>query len=759
MPDVPKLDEIANNDKDGSYTVSWSDESASGATGYELQERLGSGSWKKIYDGSGTSKNLSNQDAGNWCYRVRAKNSAGTSGWSSIECTTVEDPLPDVPKLDEIANNDKDGNYTVSWSDESASGATGYELQERLGSGSWKKIYDGSGTSKNLSNQDAGNWCYRVRAKNSAGTSGWSSIECTTVEDPLPDVPKLDEIANNDKDGSYTVSWSDESASGATGYELQERLGSGSWKEIYDGSGTSKNLSNQDAGNWCYRVRAKNSAGTSGWSSIECTTVEDPLPDVPKLDEIANNDKDGSYTVSWSDESASGATGYELQERLGSGSWKEIYDGSGTNKNLSNQAAGQWCYQVRAKNSSGESAWSGSKCTTVDPPPTGEVDFAVSVEKFSPQQPKVIEDKVVVDLIIKNVGSGKYVPDSGVYTIDIKLKNSQTGSYFVYKFKEKDLVTLEPGAAMKKSVSFYVVSVETDRVEIAFRPVDKEIGTGNNGVVITPLVQAPSKDIFTCLSIPTDKALSDVLFYDVPDKSVYEISTDHVVTFDRVNSAINKGDIGRAWDLFTDFQVLTEKKIGDTSPVSGMSEWKIVSETTVDVFNKFVVEPQCDPFVEEYYWIKRNQRANELGIDLNTIHVNSTVYPLITDMSGKKIGFDNKGIPILEIGDGKLVKGPGGQLIVIYPSDGTSLIEIYAYDKNLFDMTVGFNKNNQVTHGIRYRGIPVESVAKGQVDATTDVYLMEIDEDGDGTIDKDVEPDSVEVILNNPLFVPIISRE
>src|SRR5699024_10584105 len=68
---------------------------------------------------------------------------------------------------------------TVTWG--SVSRATRYILEERKGSGSWSKVYDGSGRSKKRSGRTDGSYRYRVRACSAGGCSGWSATRTVSV--------------------------------------------------------------------------------------------------------------------------------------------------------------------------------------------------------------------------------------------------------------------------------------------------------------------------------------------------------------------------------------------------------------------------------------------------------------------------------------------------------------------------------------------------------------------------------------------------
>lgn len=97
-----------------------------------------------------------------------------------------------------------------------------------------------------------------------------------------PLAPVLNTIDNEDGNGSYTVIWN--SSEGATTYILQEDDNAEflSPTDIYEGSGTSMEITGMDIGTNYYRVKAFNSYASSGWSNIVSVAVTEALPDCPQ---------------------------------------------------------------------------------------------------------------------------------------------------------------------------------------------------------------------------------------------------------------------------------------------------------------------------------------------------------------------------------------------------------------------------------------------------------------------------------------------
>ena len=94
---------------------------------------------------------------------------------------------------------------------------------------------------------------------------------------PPPAVPELNPIANAAGDAIYTVSW--KPAARATSYTLEEddNVNFTSPTTLYAGTGASWNATCSPAGTHYYRVRANNGIGSSGWSNIQSTVVQNVI--------------------------------------------------------------------------------------------------------------------------------------------------------------------------------------------------------------------------------------------------------------------------------------------------------------------------------------------------------------------------------------------------------------------------------------------------------------------------------------------------
>ena len=269
---------------------------------------------------------------------------------------------PPVPGGLTVPVSDTDGAYSISWG--SALTATRYELQEKKDSGAWVTVYNGSARSKAVSGHASGTWTYQVRACNVLGNgcSAYSAAKSTLVSLPPVTPTGLSSPANN-INGIYTVSWS--AVSGATSYELQEKVNSGAWGTIQNTSATSIALSGKGNGTYSYQVRACNGSGCSTYSASKATVVLFP-PGTPSNLRFSPSDRremGQSYSVLWN--AVNSASRYELEKRVSSSS--TAYSGASTGFSTQCSGIGRYMYikyKVRACNGSGCGPYTGEKLMT-----------------------------------------------------------------------------------------------------------------------------------------------------------------------------------------------------------------------------------------------------------------------------------------------------------------------------------------------------------------------------------------------------------
>ena len=161
------------------------------------------------------------------------------------------------------------------------SGATGYRLDVATSSSFTANSYVSGYHNLNVSNVTSWNvtglsanttYYYRLRAYNSAGTSGNSNVITVTTSTAVLAAPTA-QAATNVTNSSFTANWS--SVSGATGYALDVSRRSSfdtyvsGYQNLDVGNVSSQSVSGLRANTrYYYRVRAYNGSDTSGNSNV-----------------------------------------------------------------------------------------------------------------------------------------------------------------------------------------------------------------------------------------------------------------------------------------------------------------------------------------------------------------------------------------------------------------------------------------------------------------------------------------------------------
>lgn len=273
-PNAPTLYSISNADGDGTYSVDWSN--VANTTSYSLEESFNSGAWNLIMNTASSIYNASGRSAGNWCYRVKANNAYGSSGWSATQCTTVNPP-PGTPAISTIENIDGDGSYLVDWND--VQYAINYELQENHNAGAFSTVYTGATSAFTISGRSSGQWCYRAKAVNPSGSSAWSSTQCAMVNTP-PAVPValLPVDGANQLGRAVTFSW--QASSDPDNYpgtlvkyhvEVTSLTDGGSQVSEWT-TNTQITMVLPEDGEYSWRVEANDNISSSGWSNARTLT-------------------------------------------------------------------------------------------------------------------------------------------------------------------------------------------------------------------------------------------------------------------------------------------------------------------------------------------------------------------------------------------------------------------------------------------------------------------------------------------------------
>ena len=334
--------------------VKWSQ--VTGATGYIVYRKGAGKGWGRIADiKSGSTVSYTDTTAASgttYTYTVRAYNGNTMGDWHSAKSVMR---ISDTTLTG--ASNITYG-VQVKWS--KVTGATGYIVYRKGAGKGWGRIADiKSGSTVSYTDTTAASgttYTYTVRAYNGNTMGDWHSAKSVMR---ISDTTLTG--ASNITYG-VQVKWS--KVTGATGYIVYRKGAGKGWARIADiknGSTVSYTDTTAASGTtYTYTVRAYNGSTMGDWHSTKSVKR---LSD-PKLTSASK--VSGGINVRWT--GVTGATGYIVYRKSGSGSWGRIADiKSGSTVSYTDRTAKAgttYTYTVRAYNGNTMGDWSSVKVIT-----------------------------------------------------------------------------------------------------------------------------------------------------------------------------------------------------------------------------------------------------------------------------------------------------------------------------------------------------------------------------------------------------------
>ena len=361
-PDVPhSLDATPGNRQ---VMLSWVLPSGgSEVTDYEY-EQDGSGTWIST-GGTATDYTVTGLTNGQpYTFKVRAVNSAGASAASAASPSVTPATVPGAPTG--LGATVSDQRVDLIWTAPASNGGqsiTDYEY-EQGGSGTW--ISTGStATSTTVTGLTNGQpYRFRVRAVNRVGAGAASAASPNVTPATEPDAPTG--LSATVSDQEVDLIWTAPASNGGAPilrYEYELDF-SGTWTST-GGPATSTTVRNLTNGQpYTFRVRAVNRVGAGAASGSQSATPTSTLvaPDTPfGLSATPGNRQ---VRLSWVQPSGGAALTHYEYEQDGSGTWIST-GGTAPSHTVTGLTNGQfYTFRVRAVNSAGASAPSGSRTAT-----------------------------------------------------------------------------------------------------------------------------------------------------------------------------------------------------------------------------------------------------------------------------------------------------------------------------------------------------------------------------------------------------------
>jgi len=367
-------------------------------TGYEIEFKTSSGDYTPlITTGLVTTYTHTDLTTGTlYTYRVYAKNSEGLSSPSNtISAQTGHTVVPTNLQADDISPT----SILLTWSAPSQTFGTitGYTIFKEFSSGVLDTITDTSNTQTSYTVtglETDKEYTFVVKARYNTGTS-------SAVSDSASATPTLD----SEPPSQYSVSsppqiltataispiqidlsWNypqDDGGTSITGYRIDVKVGTDKYITLKQDAGSSRTYSHLDLTTdtqYSYKIYAINPVGTSGPSN-EASTIPSTSSSPPQSKEKPGPPRSLKATavsptqinLSWkqpSDDGGSSITGYKVEVKEGTGSYKILSSNVGKNTQYTHIgviAGTNYQYKVYSINSIGPSTSSDTVSVTPQP--------------------------------------------------------------------------------------------------------------------------------------------------------------------------------------------------------------------------------------------------------------------------------------------------------------------------------------------------------------------------------------------------------
>lgn len=355
----PVLSEISAGEK--GVTVKWTP--VSGASGYNIYRKTGSGSWKKV----GSSDSYSYTDTGavsgtSYAYTVQScysdESGEALSTYDNTGLSIYYLAQPSITSLSNLNNG-----VLIKWN--KVNGARSYNIYRIRYYSDYSYSFTKVGTTATVSFTDTDADCsqtyyYTVQAVSGSVYSSYTISKDNRHIVTLSAAPVLSSSANTSK--GITVKWN--AVSGTTRYRVYRRITGGSWAKIADTASASyTDTTAKNGTTYRYTVRCLSKDGKTCTSRYNTTGLSIKRLSQPSVASAVNTAS--GVTVKWG--KVTGASGYYIYRKTGSGSLTKIKTVTGSSTLSYTDTAvksknGTTCvYTVRAYSGSSTGIMSGGK--------------------------------------------------------------------------------------------------------------------------------------------------------------------------------------------------------------------------------------------------------------------------------------------------------------------------------------------------------------------------------------------------------------
>ncbi|GAB3762217.1 fibronectin type III domain-containing protein [Spirosoma pomorum] len=388
QPPTSPTDLVATAESSNSIKLTWNNGSGGTPTDYQIERGTVAGGPFNLLQTVAYSRAPTFTDNGavggtQYCYRIRARNTGGSSNYTTAVCATP--PLAPTSVNNLKATAISNSSIKLTW--DRYGKEISLSIERRIGqTGSWSRV--GAATSDGGEYTDNGlsggtEYCYRIAEDG----HNYSSIACATTSASVPNAPaRLTATAVSSS--QINLQWADLSDN-ETGFQIERgNTTTGTFSKVADVGANATTFSDQNltaSTQYCYRVRAVNAAGTSGYTDVQCATTTAPPVGAPQ-NLVANATSTTQINLTWT--GVAGAASYQLERSPnGNDTWTKIADPAGssssyTDPNLTPNT--RYYYRIRAVVSGTAGPYSNvTNALTPDAPPAAPARLTASATSFS----------------------------------------------------------------------------------------------------------------------------------------------------------------------------------------------------------------------------------------------------------------------------------------------------------------------------------------------------------------------------------------
>ncbi len=354
----PHLEQIWNPTGANTYELRWSWPGQGNKLSYILQEAtnpaLTDARTIDVPPGQTSWRPSAPQPPGHYYYRLRAvKRFGGLTPWSELRQTKVAYPPPPAPKLCPV----EPGKAPVLvWEGEGEALEYTLERSATPDFSAPEVVFEGRSTSWSVPTDRPGTFFYRVRATSDGGPGPWSEVQQVEVVMPPPPRPHLATASYGYEHGSFELRW--QPVPTATYYELEQSTYSSTGEAtIIRLEDTIYQVTEQEVGEYVFRVRACHERGCSEWSNDQIVIVAPQPPAGAPLLTASGPDAEGVIRLEWTEVPKAEVYLVEVSDSQAFENAR-MYSQPDTTLKLTRREPGAYCFRVCASNQGGDGPWS-----------------------------------------------------------------------------------------------------------------------------------------------------------------------------------------------------------------------------------------------------------------------------------------------------------------------------------------------------------------------------------------------------------------